>query len=303
MYRKTGKYKLALIESHKALHLAQTLNEAYQIESAYRDIGKAHHLLGRNDSAYHYMEKSRRYARQLYSKENSQQTSFYQVLYDLEEKEDRITQLNNIKRISIVIATAVLVIAFLLFRFQTSKINNERSIRQKNNDLLQTQNKLIKAELANKELAEQALKKELEAKSHELSSKTLYVISKNQFLESLRKDLTTLLKEDKRDNKKQLKRIIVQINQSFNNDKYWEDFRTAVEKVHGDFYQRLQKRSPDLKSNDLRLIALLRMNFSTEEIATLLGISIDSARVARYRLRKKLHLHKNENLTTFLQNL
>jgi hypothetical protein len=34
-----------------------------------------------------------------------------------------------------------------------------------------------------------------------------------------------------------------------------------------------------------------------------LGISIDSLRVARYRLRKKLNIDQGENLTTFIQAL
>ncbi len=303
MHRKTGAYQQALVETRKALQLAEQLNELYQMESAYRDIGKAHNLLGNNDSAFLYLEKSREFARKLYSRENSLQISFFQVLYDMEEKEDEILRLNNVRKISMTVLLAIFLVAFVMYRSQRSKIKNERKLRKIDKDLLETQNKLIKVELENKALSEQSLKKELELKRQELTSNTLYVIQKNQFLESLKKELAALISDDKRDNRRSLKRILSQINQSFNNDKYWEDFRVAAEKVHGDFYARLKEHSPDLKASDLRLVALLKMNFSTEEIASLLGISIDSARVARYRLRKKLNLEQQENLTTFLQNL
>jgi DNA-binding CsgD family transcriptional regulator len=42
------------------------------------------------------------------------------------------------------------------------------------------------------------------------------------------------------------------------------------------------------------------MNFSTKEIARLLNISNRAVEVGRYRLRKKLNLNHDENLTEFL---
>ncbi len=53
----------------------------------------------------------------------------------------------------------------------------------------------------------------------------------------------------------------------------------------------------------MRLISLLKMNLSSGDIATILGISQDSLRVARYRLRKKLNLEQGENLSAFFQAL
>jgi DNA-binding CsgD family transcriptional regulator len=48
---------------------------------------------------------------------------------------------------------------------------------------------------------------------------------------------------------------------------------------------------------------LLRLNFSSKEIASLMGISPKSAEIARYRLRKKLNLKQGESLTQFIHNL
>jgi hypothetical protein len=45
------------------------------------------------------------------------------------------------------------------------------------------------------------------------------------------------------------------------------------------------------------------MNIDSSDIATLLGISSDSLRVTRYRLRKKLNLEKGENLSAYIQGL
>lgn len=112
-----------------------------------------------------------------------------------------------------------------------------------------------------------------------------------------------MAKEDKRDQKKPIREIIQQINQNFNNDKYWEEFSNTFEQIHFSFFNNLKQHASDLTSSEIRLISLLKMNLNSNDMATILGISLDSLRVARYRLRKKLNLEQGENLSSFLQAL
>jgi len=303
VYRKTGQYEASKVQTYRALQIATQLNEHYQMANAHRDLAKLFHLMGKNDSAYQHMELNRTYAMELYSKENNQQTSFLEVLYDLNEQKKQIEDLDDMRRLSIVIGIAIAIIIILVISRQYLKIKAEQKLRQKDIVFFETQNKLTHAEILNQKLSEENLKKELEIKSKELSSNTLHVINKNQFLENLRTELNDIIKDDKRDNKKQLKQMLTKINLNFNNDKYWEEFRVTFEQVHTDFYEKLSYHAQDLTANDLRLVALLKMNFSSEEIASLLGISYDSVRVARYRLRKKLKLAPQENLIAFLQQI
>jgi len=51
------------------------------------------------------------------------------------------------------------------------------------------------------------------------------------------------------------------------------------------------------------LAAYIRMNFSSKEIANLLSITTKSVEMARYRLRRKLGLDHDQNLTEFLMRL
>jgi DNA-directed RNA polymerase specialized sigma24 family protein len=112
-----------------------------------------------------------------------------------------------------------------------------------------------------------------------------------------------MVKEDKRDQKKQMQQIILQINESFNHEQHWKEFTTAFEQVHQQFFDNIKKHSNELTSADMRLIALLRINLDSADIATLLNISTDSLRVSRYRLRKKLDMAQGDNLTAFIQSL
>ena len=167
----------------------------------------------------------------------------------------------------------------------------------------EAQRGLMQVELANRQLQEDRLVQELEVKRKGLTSYTLHVIQKNQLLENLRDRLSFLVKEDKRDQKKQLQQLIQQINQNFNHDQYWDEFRETFEQVHQQFFDSLKRHSDDLTGNDLRLLSLIKLNLTSGDIATLLGISPDSLRVSRYRLKKKLNLGVEESLTAFVQSV
>jgi DNA-binding CsgD family transcriptional regulator len=67
--------------------------------------------------------------------------------------------------------------------------------------------------------------------------------------------------------------------------------------------KKLRNNYPELTPKDLRLCAYLRMNLSSKEIAPLLNISIRGVEISRYRLRKKLHLPRDANLTDFMMHL
>jgi len=51
------------------------------------------------------------------------------------------------------------------------------------------------------------------------------------------------------------------------------------------------------------LAAFLRMNLTTKEIAATLNVLPDSILKSKYRLKKKLELDKETNLTSFLNTL
>ena len=338
IYRKTGHYKEGLHYSVEALQLALQHHERYQASSAYRDIGKAYHLLHQDDSAFLYLELSRKHLLEIYSEESNKQMAFLQVQYDINKKNKEIEHLQNEKQINIIIVIAVAVVVILLVILglvvisrQKIKIRSEQDLHEKNRQFFETQNRLSEAELKSRRLEEDKLKTELinkqlekekldaelkgkaleeeqlilqiETKTKELSTHTLHIIQKNQVLEDLKVRLDIMSKDDKRDQKKQIREVIQQINQSFNNDKYWEEFRSTFEQIHQSFFQQLKQHSEELTSSEIRLISLLKMNMNSNDMATILGISQDSLRVARYRLRKKLNLDQGENLSTFLQSL
>lgn len=304
--RKTGRYKESIVQTETALKLAEKMGNIYQLSSCCRDLGKAYELLNNMDSAYHYVKLGYKYTIDLYSVDGARQAAFLQVLYDINKKSDEIIRLKNDRKVNRVIAFSsaivvilLVVLGYVIFSRQRLKLKDQQMLAKQK----AIEHDMTSLELKNLQLEEQNLKQLLEVKSRELSTHTLNLIKHNQFLENLRSTLQAMVKEDKRDQKKQMSQILTEINQSFNHERNWKEFTAAFEQVHHQFLESLKKYSQELTSADMRLIALLKMNLDSGDIATLLGISTDSLRVSRYRLRKKLNLAQGDNLSAFIQAL
>lgn len=297
--RKAGKYQDGFIYTRKAMQLAIKTNSKYQLSSAYRDMGKGFEMAGRFDSAYYYNELSRDLIKNIYSSANNQQIALLETVYEVEKKNNQIARLAADKKVNAITITAIIIVvtllvllAVLIISRQRLKIQNDRENRR-----------LMEAAFKNQQLEEAQLRTTLDTKSKELSTHTLHIIQKNQLLEELQGSINTIANDEKRDHKKQLQQLSRQIQSSFNHDQHWKEFSRTFEQVHQAFLEKLRTHCDDLTGNDLRLIALIKLNMSSPDIASLLNISTESLRVSRYRLRKKLKLEQGDSLTAFIQYL
>jgi tetratricopeptide (TPR) repeat protein len=296
VYRKTGRYSEALDYTRSAKAMSLKMNDQYQLSAAYRDLSKNFYLMKRYDSAYHYSELGRNIFLKIFTEDNNKQLTLLQTLFEIQQKDDAIVRFETEKKTNhfIIIATVLIIILLIslaasIISRQRLKLRNEQELNAQNHSLYETQKNAIKAEL--------------ELKSKELTSNTLHVIQSNQFLDELKAEMLNMVKDDKRDQKKQLQQIIQKISHSINHDRHWKEFSGMFEQIHQTFFDNLKKYADDLTANDIRLVALIKMNLSSKDMAILFGISQDSLRVARYRLRKKLDIPQGENLSSFIQTL
>lgn len=154
-------------------------------------------------------------------------------------------------------------------------------------------------------LRNESLQSEMRHKNQELANATLHLIQKNKTLTNLRNELRQLLCNLPDDNpdRYNVKQLLKKVNRDLQNEKNWELFNSYFDEVHQDFLDRLKKAHPDLSPKEMRLCAYLRMNISTKEIAPLMNISVRGVEISRYRLRKKLQLDHNTNLTEYILSL
>lgn len=145
------------------------------------------------------------------------------------------------------------------------------------------------------------LEQELINKNRELANSALNIVYKNEMLNTLHQELTTL--NDSSGNKlssDQLRKVNKIIEEAHNDDRDWDIFEKSFNEAHENFFKKLKAEYPGLVPNDLKLCAYLRLNMSSKEIASLLNISTRGVEIRRYRLRKKLNLQTSKNLSEFL---
>jgi ligand-binding sensor domain-containing protein/DNA-binding CsgD family transcriptional regulator len=145
------------------------------------------------------------------------------------------------------------------------------------------------------------LESELDYKSYELMLTMRYLIQKNEILTELHEQIATLREQSAKFPVKFIREMERIINQGLDSQtEEWKNAMNVLKLSQQGFFKRLKEKYPNLTPHDLRLSSYLRMNFTTKEIAKLLNISGRAVEISRYRLRRKLNLGHDKNLTEFL---
>lgn len=206
----------------------------------------------------------------------------------------------------IIIAVIAMIVYWLVNRrversLQKQKLEEKNKFREREQVLKED------ALIAEKEmirLRNEALNMEMIHKEKELANSTMLIIQKNEILTKLKNDLNKIRNAIADEPmKNEIGSTIKRIGKEIDNEKQWQVFNTHVEQVHEALFKKLIEKYPDLTPRELSLCAYLRMNISSKEIATLMNISTRGVEISRYRIRKKLGLGRDENLTDFMLKL
>ena len=151
------------------------------------------------------------------------------------------------------------------------------------------------------EVGKNRLENELDSKSYELMLTMKYLIEKNEIMTELNEQINQLKSQSSKLPVRIIREIDRIINSGLNSQtEEWKRAMNSLKLSNQGFFKQLLEKHPNLTPNDLRLCSYLRMNFSTKEIARLLNISDRAVEISRYRLRRKLNLSHDANLTEYL---
>jgi len=125
------------------------------------------------------------------------------------------------------------------------------------------------------------------------------IINHTEFLNNLRSQIQSHMLAGKI-NRTEGNALLTMIGSNLSEEDAWSVFQENFDLIHENFFRKLKERYPGLTSTDLKLCTLLRLNYSSKEIAGMMHISIRGVEAARYRLRKKLNLTETENLVDFM---
>jgi len=206
------------------------------------------------------------------------------------------------KKITYVLLTIlILLIIWYLFSGKKYNQNKNKEIVKQREEFQKAERDLIESELKNVQLKKQHLINELKLKNVELVNFALRIIEKDNVFQKLKERIDKIKTEADSDKRKQLiKDLSTYVNQNLSTDKDKETFTLHVEEESRDFFTRLNQLHPGITQNERRLCALIRLNFSSKEIASILNISSKSVEMNRYRLRKKLNVSPSQNLNTYI---
>lgn len=194
------------------------------------------------------------------------------------EQEDKVWMLQTI--ILVVTIVFILIFGYLTIRNIRNKHKNEKLIiKERQKERLKRHREIL--ELKNKELTESALR----------------LIEKEEFIASIK---TRLANQKDNVDVSVIKRILKSIQGTPNSN--WSEFEARFTAINQSFYKELKAKFPHLKQTDLKICALVKLNFPSKDMAKLLGISVESVHTSRHRLRKKLNLERNDNLEEFINN-
>ncbi|MES2389619.1 MAG: hypothetical protein V4543_16565 [Bacteroidota bacterium] len=196
----------------------------------------------------------------------------------------------------ILLAGVYLSITVYRARLKASAAERSMLAQRLTNEQLEREKADITAAAAKSE--QERISAELAYKTNELSSITAYMLQKNAVITGIRSGLGQL------DNtNRNLQKVAEQLDNFMTDDSDWDSFREHFERVNTGFIDRLLAAGPDLTAKEVKMCSYIRMNLDINQISQLLNIRDSSVRNFRVRLRKKLNLTDEQELTAYILNL
>ena len=121
---------------------------------------------------------------------------------------------------------------------------------------------------------------------------------KNEILKDVQEKLL-LIKTEK---PSEVKSISKSINKSLEIDDEFEHLKTTFENTNPIFFKTIQQKAfGTLSKLDFKYCAYIKLGLSTKEIANHMNIEAQSMRMARYRIKLKLNLDKEQDLDSYIR--
>lgn len=284
VYKDLKKYDSAVYWARKSYMLGSQMNYLPRQKENAELLAKLFRTQKQYDSAFKYNDLFLSHNLEFEKANSESRFSDLRVQLETLEKENQIkglqttAQLAVLSRDRLILAIVLVVVVSALIVY--ALIAKQRLSKQRH------------------ELEQVKLKAELEKNLDILYQQTLSMISNNNQLEKIEETISALQREEP-DSK--LSKVLNLVKRSRNQETEWDNFNFYFKSVHTGFYHALESISEDLTMHDKRVCALIILNFSNREIATLLSIESKSVAVLKYRIKKKLHLDDTVDLDTALK--
>lgn len=310
IYMQEGKYAEAITFLQQSNEKAQAINTRDLLQRGLLLLANCYEKAGMTDKAYNSFKDYTAVKDSVMSAATREKVVELKVQYETEKKEDELRIKNQelkilskereFDRLRLMAAG----IGFVLLLVAGVALYSRQKIkREKEKKLFQTSQRLMKVELDNQLLEREKILREMQIKEKELTDFSLLLVQRNKMLDQFKSELQGLKYSMSLESIMQkVHRCISFINQHLNVEETRSEFQLYSEQQQV-FLNHLQEKHPDLTENERKLAILLRLNFSSKEIASILNITPKSVDMNRYRLRKKLGIETHDNLADFFRKV
>ncbi|QNL51700.1 LuxR family transcriptional regulator [Olivibacter sp. SDN3] len=262
---------------------------------------------GDRAAALHYLKQYIQFNKEAFNEEKLHSIQKIEAQYQSVKKEQEIAYLQqqaafNKKRNILYVCLGFTGIALLLLLLSSYNYKLKASIRRQKLIDKEKQEAELRARLKEAEMlqlhAEQSLLKERQERlEKEVLAGSLQISEKNELLELLP---TKVGRQSNLSIDEQIKRIVKQQKRM---DKDFDEHKTGFFEVSPAFVERLQEKAKHtLTRLDLKYCAYILMGLPNKEISLRLNIEPKSIRMARYRIKQKLGLDKDQHLDHFIRS-
>lgn len=264
----------AVFLAKEALRLVQSEKEVKSIyyRNVYQTLAMAYKAKNIADSAWKYQQLYHKEADSVTYNEARSKADILQTKINYELSLSNINALLKEKQAEQVkrnfLLTGIIIVLFAAFLLYQ---NQRLRFRLKKEQLLQ----------------------ETAAAKQQLQSFTQNVIEKNEMIEQLQLQVERHTHQTTAE----------LLQQTILTDEDWNRFQQLFKKVHPGFCDSLKKMAPDITQAELRLAALIKLNIPNKQIASIQGISGDSIRKSKHRLRQRLNIKVEDGLEEYITGI
>ena len=316
IYLVKKEYAEALSNTLKALDYANEMNLMDSKNDIHKQLSKIYAATNNFSQAYYHQKRFEEINDSVHNDKNTRKIAELEYTYKFEKKKQYIEAEHQKKEAIQRIITYSLLGGIILLLL--SAIYVIQSSRSKHRTNLQLIKQNIEIEKLNAEYL--ALNKEYLVLNDHLKHSNIQInneLELNQksitaatlkLIQNAERDATTIdrLQEIEQHTTAEGKYSINSMISDYKRSSYnsnWDEFEILFEKVHKSFYEKLNAQFPTLTTNERKLCAFLKLNMSSKDIAHITFQSDEALKKARLRLRQKLMIDRETNLTTFLQTL
>lgn len=142
----------------------------------------------------------------------------------------------------------------------------------------------------------------IDQRNQELTESTLQLVRNQKNISTFSgklEKLAPLIEENPQKAKTEISQLGKELERESRQES-WTKFHLSFSKVHSNFSSNLLEKFPKLTPTDIKICSFIRLGMSNKEMASVMNQSPDSVKVSRYRLRKKMELHRSVNFENFL---